>query len=56
MTVDQALGTAGDAGLTECIVVGYDDEGHMVIRSSGMSRRDAVWILEQAKRHAMGED
>ena len=53
MTVEQALDSAQSAGLTECIVIGYDDAGAMVIRSSGMTRRDALWIIEQAKLHTL---
>lgn len=53
MTVAQALGSAEDAGLTECVVIGYDEDGDMVIRSSGMARKDALWLLEQAKLHTL---
>lgn len=55
MTVDQAIGSARDTGMTECIVVGYGEGGGLVVRSSGMTRRDALWILEQAKRYTLGE-
>ena len=53
MTVAQALGDAQEAGLTECLIVGYDADGRLVLRSSGMARRDALWLIEQAKRHAL---
>ena len=44
---------AQEAGLTECLIVGYDADGRLVLRSSGMARRDALWLIEQAKRHAL---
>ena len=53
MTVGQALDSAQSAGLTECIVIGYGESGDLVVRSSGMTRRDALWILEQARLHTL---
>ena len=42
--------------LTEAIVLGYNKEGGLFIRSSNnMTRKDAVWILEKAKIDALGE-
>ncbi|MEC9268496.1 MAG: hypothetical protein VX464_20725 [Pseudomonadota bacterium] len=41
--------------LTDVIVVGYDSEdGRVVIRSSRMTRAEALFLLEHAKLHAMG--
>lgn len=34
--------------LTDVIVVGYDKDGKLVIRTSNMTRKDALWILMHA--------
>lgn len=39
----------------EVIVIGTDAEGELKIRSSGMSRKDALWLLEWALPHIMGQ-
>lgn len=35
--------------LTDVLVIGYDSDGVLIIRSSKMSRCDAIFMLEKAK-------
>lgn len=49
MSVRQALDVAQQAGLDECLILGHDEGGDIVVLSSGMEARDALWLLEQAK-------
>lgn len=39
----------------EVVVIGYDANGTLFVRSSKMSRRDALWIAEVFKQYALGE-
>lgn len=50
-----ALEFANNDNLTDVLVVGYDGDGCLVVRSSRMDRRDALWMAEQLKKHALGE-
>ena len=57
-TPEQALKSAlefvrGD-NLTDVLVIGYDADGDLLIRSSKMSRCDAVFMIEKAKQWALG--
>ena len=38
----------------QVMAIGYDKDGDLMICSSKMSRKDALWLLEQAKLHALG--
>ena len=35
------------------MVIGYDHDNNLMVRSSAMSRKDANWMIDFAKRHAM---
>lgn len=50
---EQALASAASLGLTDVLVVGYDADGVLAVRSSHMSRAEALFLLEQAKQWAM---
>jgi hypothetical protein len=52
---DQALKSAMDMGvrLTDVLVVGYDKDGVLFVRSSRLSRAEALFMLEKAKEWAM---
>lgn len=39
--------------LTDVLITGYDSDGALIVRSSKMSRADAVFMLEKAKGWAM---
>lgn len=55
MTVDQALESARLRGLADVLVVGYDREGNLVVRSSHMTRNEALWLAVKAQQHALGD-
>lgn len=38
------------------IVIGYDRDGDLMVRSSGMTRRDANWMIDAAKVHVWNND
>lgn len=52
---DQALKSTMDMGerVTDVLIVGYDADGDLFVRSSHMSRAEAVFLLEKAKEWAM---
>lgn len=54
MTMKRFKKSVSEEDFKEAIVVGYDADGDLVIRSSKMSRRDALFLLEQAKMHTLG--
>lgn len=37
----------------DVVVIGYDHDGGLVVRSSAMSRWDANWMFDMAKLHAL---
>lgn len=57
MTPKQALLSALDLAaaddLTEALVVGYDASGELLVRSSKMDRKDALWLTEQLKHYVL---
>ena len=54
-TPEQALQSAMQfKSLQDVLIVGYDADGDLLVRSSRMSRADAVFLLEKAKEWAMG--
>jgi len=56
MTVEQALASVVGEALTDVLVVGYDEDGDLYVRSSRMDRKDALWMAEMLKRWALGEE
>ena len=54
MTAEQALDSAKGLDLTDVLVVGYNPDGELAIRSSRMSRADALWLTEKMKAWALG--
>lgn len=52
-TPEQALQSAQSLDLTDALVVGYDKDGILCIRSSRMTCAEAVFLLEKAKHWAM---
>ena len=49
-----ALGFAENDNLKEVIIVGYDSDGDLIVRSSRMNRQDALWLTEMLKQHVLG--
>lgn len=53
LTPEMALADAGNFDFSDVMVIGYQD-GELVVRSSHMSRKDAVWLLLAALDHSRG--
>jgi hypothetical protein len=49
-----ALEFANNDNLKDVLVVGYDGDGELIIRSSRMDRKDALWLSEQLRLYALG--
>lgn len=54
-TPEQALNSALQLNPTDVICVGYGEDGRLIIRSSKMSRQDAVFLLAMATKWAIEE-
>lgn len=58
MTPQQALLSvlefANNDNLQDVLIVGYDGAGELLVRSSRMDRKDALWLAEQLRLHALG--
>ena len=52
-TPEQALDSAKQASLSEIVIIGYDTDGNLFVRSSRMSCRDALWLTEQLKQYVL---
>jgi len=52
-TVESALGGAQSDNLVELLAIGTDVDGEFVYRDSGLSRRDALWLIEKAREWVM---
>lgn len=50
-TADQALASSMDQGLQDVIIVGYDADDKLFVRSSRMDRKEALWIAESLKEY-----
>lgn len=50
-----AMEFADEDDLQDVLVVGYDSEGCLVVRSSRMDRKDALWMAEALRKWALGE-
>lgn len=59
MTPEQALLSALDFAkndnMQDVLVVGYDGDGALIVRSSRMDRKDALWLSEQLRKYALGD-
>jgi len=49
-----ALELANNDNLQDVLVVGYDGDGDLLVRSSRMDRKDALWLSEQLRLYALG--
>lgn len=50
-----ALEFANNDNLQDVLVVGYDGDGALLVRSSRMDKKDALWLSEQLRRYALGD-
>lgn len=48
-----ALEFARNDNLQDVLIVGYDGDGNLMIRSSRMDRKDALWMAEQLRIYAL---
>ena len=49
-----ALEFANHDNLKEVVIVGYDGDGVLIVRSSRMDRKNALWLSEQLRIYALG--
>ena len=56
MTVEECLSHCAldHANFQDVMVIGFDQDGELIVRSSAMSRKDAAWMLLAALDHARG--
>lgn len=52
-TAEQALHSALKADLTDVMVIGYDEDGDLFVRSSKMTRAEGLFMVEKAREWAM---
>lgn len=55
LNVEQALHHSLQGDLTDVIVVGYFKDSTLSVKSSRMSRAEALFMIEKAKDHIMGK-
>jgi len=54
MSVEQALRyVLQEDNLKDVIIIGYDPDGQLVIRSSAMSREQALFMVMQSQLHTL---
>jgi len=53
LALKSALDLTEEGLIEDVLIVGFDNEGALFIRSSRMSRSDALFMLEKAKDWAM---
>lgn len=57
MTPEQALRSALEFAVNDnmqdVLVVGYDGDGFLIVRSSRMDRKEALWLSEKLREYAL---
>jgi len=53
MTVDEALGITMREKPTEVLIIFFDAEDDFGLRTSNMSRKDALWLIELARQEIL---
>jgi len=56
LSVDQALASASQLKMTDVLIIGYGEDGLLKIRSSKMDRKNALWLIESAKREVLSDE
>ena len=54
-TVEQALNDAKQMGLEDVLILGYDVDGALVVRSSRMTKERAMFLIKLGELHTLGE-
>lgn len=52
-TAEQALQSALQAALTDVMIIGYDEDGDLFIRSSKMTRAEGLFMVKRAEEWTM---
>lgn len=52
-TAEQALQSALQMPLTDVMIIGYDEDGDLFVRSSRMTRAEGLFMAEKAKQWSM---
>ena len=52
-TAEQALQSALKADLTDALIIGYDQDGDLFVRSSRMTRAEGLFMVKKAEEWAM---
>ena len=52
-TAEQALHSALKADLTDVMIIAYDWEGELFVRSSKMTRAEGLFMVEKAREWSM---
>ena len=56
MTPDDVLGHASRTAWKELLVIGYDVDDNLISLNSGMTRRDALWLLEMERQQVLEQE
>ena len=56
MTAKQALESAMRLDLSDVLILGYDTEGRLKVRSSQMTRAEALFLTELGRLRALGKE
>lgn len=57
LTATEAAEAARLRSVSDGIVIGYNDHGEVIIVNFGsLQRKDALWLSERLRIHALGED
>ena len=52
-TPEQALQSALKADLTDVMIIGYDEDGDLFVRSSKMTRAEGLFMVKKAEEWSM---
>lgn len=52
-TPEQALESAKSVALTDVLIIGYDADGSLFVRSSRLTRAEALFLLEKGRDYVM---
>lgn len=53
LAIKSMLNFCENDDITDVLCIGYDAEGSLIVRSSKMDRKDALWLAEQLRLWAL---
>jgi hypothetical protein len=56
MALESALQLAKEGKLRSVLIAGYDTEDNLLVRSSRMDRKEALWLSKQVEHYALFTD